>query len=203
MLRIPLVRYLWKRAMLHRVEFKDSVERLEYLYALEDPWDMATAREQHRFEKTNEFLLTQVPQIKSLLEIGCGEGHQTAVFNRVAEQVFGLDVSKSAITRAQLACPDAAYAIGDITTTKIPEDWPKFEVVAACEVIYYMRDIPKALDAMEAAGSAVLVTYYDHYRAMLDPIILSRPGVVQQRIAYQDTNWTAAFWRSAPPAMPG
>lgn len=195
-LPIEVFRSVWKRIILRRLQFRDKHRRLELLYKIEDPWRMNSDKEQFRFSETNRFLLSHAARVEALLEIGCGEGHQTEAFQSMAARVFGIDVSESAIKRAAKRCPRASFLMGDITCIERPVSWPFFDVVTACEVLYYMSDIPKAVSAMESCGKAVLVTYVDDHRGKLDPIILSKPNVASTSIAFSDTRWTAAFWRT-------
>jgi 2-polyprenyl-3-methyl-5-hydroxy-6-metoxy-1,4-benzoquinol methylase len=189
------LRSLWTRAMLRKIQFTDGYGRLEQLYRLHDPWDMNTAREQHRFVETSAFLKGQTGRVESLLEIGCGEGHQTVTFTEIADRVCGIDVSKRAIARAHQRCPTAKFAVGDIRQLNGRGSAGQYDVVAACEVLYYMQDVPAALVAMERTGHSILVTYVDTHKSMLDPIILTKPAVVTDFISFEETRWTAAFWR--------
>jgi 2-polyprenyl-3-methyl-5-hydroxy-6-metoxy-1,4-benzoquinol methylase len=197
---VEVFRETWKRIILRRLQFRDKHRRLELLYKIEDPWRMNSEKEQFRFLETNRFLRAQVAKVDALLEVGCGEGHQTEAFQSVAKRVFGVDVSESAIKRAIRRCPQSTFLACDIARSERPTGWPSFDVVTACEVLYYMSNIRRAISAMESCGNAMLVTYVDDHRGKLDPIILSKPNVVSTGIAFGDTRWTAAFWRTGSPS---
>jgi ubiquinone/menaquinone biosynthesis C-methylase UbiE len=197
-----MLRYLWKRALLHRIEFKDQRNRLDWLYTVEDPWGMSGEGEQHRFAATNDIIQEMLPGLTNLLEIGCGEGHQTEYFSRIAKKVYGVDVSQTAVKRAQARCPKAAFTVTDISTSPLPPQWPRFDVVVACEVIYYMSDIAAAIAAMERAGKTVLLTYYDHYEDKLSPLIALKANAEYRKISYRDLSWTVAFWETPASVTP-
>lgn len=199
---LGFLRRLWKRAILRTIKFADARRRLELLYYLGDPWCMESASEQHRFLKTCDFLQRQVGPINSLLEIGCGEGHQTNAFKKIANNILAIDVSRSAIARAIVRCPDVEFAVGDVAS----RDWlalrEPFDVVTACEVLYYIRDVQSTLTAIELICCSVLVSYVDEFKSALDPLILSKPGVVVETIEFRGTKWTCAFWKAQRPVKP-
>jgi hypothetical protein len=72
----------------------------------------------------------------------------------------------------------------------------KFELVTACEVLYYMADIPRALARLSELGSACLISYYDGAREELDKTVNEIPGVQFRTLSYEDFSWTIAWWRS-------
>ena len=88
----------------------------------------------------------------SLLEIGCGEGHQTEHLAALAGEITGLDVSEIAVERARKRLPDAEFRVGDIYAQPWIDERGRFELVTACEVIYYMSDIPRFLQTMDWLG---------------------------------------------------
>jgi SAM-dependent methyltransferase len=181
--------------MLRGVQFTNSNLRLNLLYGLRDPWDMDSSRERARFASTNAFVLGELGHLGRLLEVGCGEGHQTAAFAEIAREVTGVDVSSVAVARARVAHPGFEFIVGDVATAAGRFPAGHFNLVTACEVLYYMSDPAEALRRMETLGDAVLVTYVDRYHAALDPLVIDRPGVTVQRISFQDVGWTAALLR--------
>jgi len=188
---------LWKRAMLHGVQFADSHRRLDLLYKLSDPWGMETAREQYRFRETNAFLERHVGPIQKLLEIGCGEGHQTIHLQEIAHFVVGVDVSPTAIERARRRVPSAQFVAGDVVKEPNIVGSRPFDVVTGCEVLYYASDVSRYAAALEHLGRRVLVTYVDKHRDVLDPILSSKPDTVFGKIRFEDISWTIAMWRGA------
>jgi 2-polyprenyl-3-methyl-5-hydroxy-6-metoxy-1,4-benzoquinol methylase len=70
----------------------------DQFYAAPDPWRIARARFRDRMlrRRVSPFIAD-----KSVLELGCGEGHlKQAVFN-TAKSVTGIDLSQVAIQRAK------------------------------------------------------------------------------------------------------
>ena len=80
-------------------------------YATPDPWHISHA--QFR-DKVLRRRLKPFIRYKSVLELGCGEGHLTqAVFGK-ARSVVGIDISDVAIARAKsLNLPNARFESGD------------------------------------------------------------------------------------------
>ena len=50
---------------------------------------------------------------REILEIGCGEGHQSGRLLEICDSLYGIDVSHRAITRAQARCSGAKFGVGD------------------------------------------------------------------------------------------
>src|SRR5262245_13914409 len=100
--------------MLRRAAFNGAYGRLRMLYALEDPWDMASAREQHRFTETTHRLSAIARHFGTLLELGCGEGHQSVHLRALTDKLYGVDVSARAVDRARKRCTDAQFVTGDL-----------------------------------------------------------------------------------------
>lgn len=109
-----------------------SAADFDSYYQSPDPWGLAHASRRDR-------ALARVvgPHIvdKTVLELGCGEGHLTrAIFDR-ARNVTGIDISSVAIARAEAAnIPNARFEISDFLETS----FEGYDVIAALECIYYL-----------------------------------------------------------------
>ena len=101
-------------------------------YATPDPWHISHA--QFR-DKVLRRRLKPFVRGKSVLELGCGEGHLThAVFGK-ARSVVGIDISDVAIARAKsLNLPNARFESGDFLQTS----FEGYDVIAALECVYYL-----------------------------------------------------------------
>src|SRR5690606_10333778 len=108
-------RRLWMKYALRGVGGNDNNARLDLAYRMPDPWNMESALEQARFEATNQVIETAFDRVGSLLEIGCGEGHQTEYFARLSDEQYGIDVSPQAIKRARIRLPQAHFAAADLS----------------------------------------------------------------------------------------
>ena len=64
------IRKLWARAWLRHSQFTGNYGRLKVLYAVRDPWELGSPREQERFAKTNVLIAALAPGCESLLELG-------------------------------------------------------------------------------------------------------------------------------------
>ena len=101
-------------------------------YASPDPWCISQARFR---DKVLRHCLTPFIRDKSVLELGCGEGHLTeAVFGK-ARSVVGIDISDVAITRAKsLHLPNARFESADFLQTS----FVGYDVIVAIECIHYL-----------------------------------------------------------------
>ena len=101
-------------------------------YATPDTWHISHA--QFR-DKVLRRRLKRFIRDKSVLELGCGEGHLThAVFGK-ARSIVGIDISDVAIARAKsLNLPNARFESGDF----LQASFEGYDVITALECVYYM-----------------------------------------------------------------
>src|SRR3954447_25271408 len=95
-------RSVFRRFVNRGVDFSDASWRFRLLYFISDPYRMTSEAERLRFAATNNFLSRHVREIDTILEFGCGEGHQTLQLGKIAKRVIGLDISASAVKRARV-----------------------------------------------------------------------------------------------------
>src|ERR1700687_5719097 len=101
-------------------------------YATLDPWRISRARFRDRVLRR---CLTRFIRGKSVLELGCGEGHLTQAVFYKARSVTGIDISNVALARAKLLdLPNARFESADLLQTS----FEGYDVIAAIECIYYL-----------------------------------------------------------------
>lgn len=182
------------RFALRGVRYSNNYKKLDSLYIIDDPWRMASPWEQYRFAETNRLIMEQFGRVGSLLEVGCGEGHQSLHLRQVCDSLIGLDVSVRAVRRARRMCPQDEFLVGDVFSEEVGARAP-FDLVVACEVLYYMSDVLAVLQQMRALGRNNLVTYFSGQMETLDPQVLLLPGAVSQILEFEHTRWRVAWWR--------
>src|SRR5437660_11375823 len=101
-------------------------------YATPDPWHISHARFR---DKVLRRCLRPFIRDRSVLELGCGEGHLThAIFSK-ARSVVGIDISDVAIARAKsLNLPNARFESADF----LQASFEGYDVIAAIECVYYL-----------------------------------------------------------------
>jgi hypothetical protein len=184
---------IWMRFALRGVAYSNNYKKLNVIYMLHDPWRMDSPWEHYRFAETNRLILEKFGRLGSLLEIGCGEGHQSLQLKQVCDRLIGLDVSRRAVKRARRRCPQGEFFVGDVFSQEVKAQAP-FDLVVACEVLYYMSDLPTSLRRMQALGRNLLVTYYGGQMGILDPQVLSLPGAVSEILEFEHARWRVAWW---------
>jgi 2-polyprenyl-3-methyl-5-hydroxy-6-metoxy-1,4-benzoquinol methylase len=180
----------------HGMDYRDEIAGFDRLYLVRDPWSLNSESEKFRFRQTNKVIEENFGYLHSLLEIGCGEGLQSSELQQVSECLYGIDVSKRAIRRAKRRCPEATFAVGDMYD--LPQSVPKtqFDLVTACEVLYYMTDVSRALRRLSELARICLISYYDGACEVLDKRVGEMPGVKFTSVSWHDTSWTLAWWRT-------
>lgn len=193
------VRRLWMKYALRGIGQNDAHDRLELAYRIPDPWKLDSEPEHFRFAETNRYLKRAFGErVGSVLELGCGEGLQTAVLAQVSDHVTGIDVAQTAVRRAAKRLPQATFAAGDLFSQPWSAETGKFDVVVACEVLYYLSDVPRTLDAMDRlATKGCLVTYFSAAERKIGQYVASRPGVQRDTFRFGaegETEWVVAWW---------
>lgn len=192
----PTFRNLWTRILLRGVHFRDRYRQLDTLYRLPNPWNLEDPKELFRFEQTNNLIKQEFGHVGRLFEIGCGEGHQSLYLAETCDQLSGCDVSARAIERARRRFPKGEFLVGPFNAN-IVGDARAYELVVACEVLYYMHDVRSTLELMSRIGAACLVTYYRSQAARLEPILADMGLEKRLKIVHGDDWWTATWWRNA------
>ena len=91
-------------------------------------------------------LLKLIPagRIHTLADIGCGEGSNLAFFAQKypQAQLFGFDVSQTALDQAQQILPRATFELLDVTQQRAAQ---MFDLVTCAEVVEHLEDDVTAL----------------------------------------------------------
>jgi len=194
-LRLPRLKDYWMRLALRGVHYADGAGKLDFLYRVEDPWQMRSAREQARFDWSNGLIADRFAPLDTILEIGCGEGHQSQYLARQCRRLYGIDVSARAVERARRRCPEGRFAVGDPFGFAFSDAPPVFDLIVACEMLYYVKDIPRFLARLGELGRACLVTYYLGQAAGLAPHLAALPNAESANFQFGERAWLAVWWR--------
>ena len=195
-------RRLWMKYALRGVGGADNFQRLDLAYSVEDPWNMASALERARFEATNGVIERAFGRVGSVLELGCGEGHQTEYLAKLSDAQYGVDVSPQAVERARKRLPQAQFAATDV----FGQPWgdhgtapldKRFDLVTACEVLYYLSAPEKTLAEMRRLGRCGLVTFFAPASGRIGPHLDAIPGLRKDWIWHGNTAWLVGWWRDA------
>jgi SAM-dependent methyltransferase len=166
---------------------------------------MDFAREQWRFSESNRLITEKIGPVRTLLEIGCGEGHQTEHLKNLAQEVYGVDISHRAISRARIRNPDPRmhYSIGDLKLLSMPSDLPRrFDLVTAFEVLYYVpnRKRPDAIRYISSLADFCMVSCYEPHKEALEDLVAAIPTVSTEFRAFDEQYaWWFAWWKNEAP----
>ena len=151
-----------------------TAEDFNRYYQTPDPWGYARATLR---DKVLRRRLRRSIRKRSVLELGCGEGHLTqAIFHR-ARSVTAVDISDVAIARAKaLNLRNAKFETADLLETP----FGGYDVIAAIECIYYLSHEEQGAFlekvAREHSGKLLWLSgpiidyqrYFGHRRLMLE-----------------------------------
>lgn len=171
----PAVKLALRGIFLRPGWYSDSHHKLERLFKnMRDPYNFESSpyeqdRLQHLLEEVKRY-----PH-ESVLEVGSAEGHFTCELAKISKRVVALDVSPTAITRAQERCKSPTYVLKSLDEFQTDE---KFDLVVCAETLYYIKDIPKAIEKLSSLGRYCLVSYIERESKNLDPYFERVPLLV-------------------------
>jgi hypothetical protein len=178
-------------------QYGGNYRRMNRLYQIEDPWNLTSPRERERFRLTNERIARIVPDCGALLEVGSGEGAQTLHLRAVSRHVTGLEVSPVAVGRARQAVADADFLIGPAEDAMRLLGDRRFDLVTACEILYYTPDIDRIVDALKTLAPRILVTNYEKRARIIAPHFEAPGWSRQPDIVVEDMRWQCHLWLAA------
>ncbi len=190
-----IIRSTWQRLLTRNTAFSGRYKKLRLLYSMPDPWNMKSRKEQERFKKTNIHLSALSPRYKAILEIGCGEGHQTEHLLDLADTVCGIDLSTLAIQRAKSRCPTGNFYLADISDVASLLPDVKFDLVTACEVLYYSDDIESILEECKKLAPVVYVSNYKQRSIEMRGHFSGEGWNRLEDIHHDGTTWECFLWR--------
>lgn len=195
MLGCDMISKIWKRLMLRGTSFSGSYKKLRGLYLQADPWQMSSDKEQHRFIETNRMLANLAPKYGSILELGCGEGHQSEHLAKLTNSLFGLDVSEKAVERARKRCVEGTFAAAELERLEEAFGARSYDLITACEVLYYLPEIPAAIEMLKSKTDLIFVS---NYKERAEKMSQYFPDIEWHRlddITYEDTVWECRYWQ--------
>jgi SAM-dependent methyltransferase len=164
------LRKLWRRLALRGPRQGEDPRRYNRFYLLRNPWSLDTGAEEIRFRETTRVIREVFGEVATLLEVGCGEGHQSLHLRGACRELVGIDLSRRAVRRARRRCPGARFLVSDLAA--MADRHETYDLVVACEVLYYMSDPAGALRRAATFANGVLVSYFGDEIPHLDPIVL-------------------------------
>jgi len=164
-------------------------------YFTQNPWCFDSGDEQFRFIRTNQILSEHLRNIRNILEIGSGEGHQTAYLSKLSPKITGIDISWIATKRARTALPRCQFLREDFLKISKKFKSQSYQLVTAFEVLYYVNPT-KLFEEMDRIGENCVVTYFDSIREDTLSSILKKYNPTVRKIQFESSQWSIYFWKS-------
>jgi SAM-dependent methyltransferase len=133
----------------------------EKIFEQPDPWRYGSPYEREKYRRQLDLLPPGV--VGRGLELGCAEGHFTAMLASRVGHLMAADISPTALARAKTRCaawPDIEFLVFDLARDELPGN---IDLIICSEVLYYLageaelRGAARALTAALAPGG-VLIT---------------------------------------------
>jgi 2-polyprenyl-3-methyl-5-hydroxy-6-metoxy-1,4-benzoquinol methylase len=190
-------RSIFTLMLLRKVTFRSKYHRLRLLYFFfEDPWRLKSADEHHRYETINAMINVNNLPTTSILEIGCGEGTHTKYLCSLSDCVTAIDISETAIQRAQKNLDiNAKFHVVDAVSF-LSNSKENFDLGVASEVLYYMDDPEGLLRLLHDRCRCVLVSFYDGEFKRMNEVLSKINGKKYWHICRGTTSWHCYYWSS-------
>lgn len=134
-------------------------EQADKLAAERDRW---AARHPYYYEEEGRYLQFLVPPEKSVLQLGCGNGHLLATLR--PSHGVGVDFSAAKIARARNSHPDLTFVCADVENLpETPELARKFDVIILPDTIGSLDDCLATLQNIQRfchPDTRLIVSYY-------------------------------------------
>ncbi|MFA5804094.1 MAG: class I SAM-dependent methyltransferase [Melioribacteraceae bacterium] len=196
---------------------KNSEYFEQLYYSNEEPWEYSKkAVEVLRHEFVVKTACSLKPNYSRILDVGCGKGRLTFLFNGLAPEILGIDVSKTAVQQAetyvnklsQLENPVQAdnsrfhFSETNITNSSFPAN--HFDLVLLCDGLegWHLDKTEKEKVLTESfrllvpGGFVILTDYLKHehfsaFEAIISksPLKIVRSVYLNDRFAYQFNSW--------------
>jgi len=98
-------------------------------------WGESTAEHLHRYALAMDHV-----RDKDVLDIACGDGYGSALLNKTARSVIGVDVNKDVIDKACKKYISASLTFKQGSATNIPLDDQSVDVVVSFETLEHLED---------------------------------------------------------------
>jgi 2-polyprenyl-3-methyl-5-hydroxy-6-metoxy-1,4-benzoquinol methylase len=159
-----------------------------------DPWGLSGSRAQFRYRATNALLREQFGTVGSILELGCGEGHQSVHLIHHCRRLHGIDEHGPSIERAKERVPGATFQVANLDDMAFDQLGGPFDLVTGFECIYYCRDIRPILTSMSRVARFCVVSTIHLPGLSLAHEFARLKDVQTVVIRSDDAAWTFAWW---------
>ena len=154
-----------RRAVRRTASGSDSVPIMTYIH-----YDYASAEEAWSNGYVAQHVLTRLraePNIRRVLDAGCGNGTLTARIAAAGFDVTGFDSSTSGIVHARVAFPTVRFEVASVYDDLNSRFGEVFDACVCVEVIEHLYDprtfVGRVFDALRPGGLLIVSTPYHGY----------------------------------------
>jgi 2-polyprenyl-3-methyl-5-hydroxy-6-metoxy-1,4-benzoquinol methylase len=160
------------------MNIKPKSDRELSLSSNEFIWDSEGESEIHKFIENPIINQLKSKNIKTILDLGCGNGSFTNVISSHGYNVFGLDHSETGISLAKKQFPSAHFEQHDVQNLLPVSHLFKYDAVLSIEVIEHLllprKLMQNAYNALKPGGLFILTTPYHGYWKNLSLALLNK-----------------------------
>ena len=90
----------------------------------------------------------------------------------------------------------ARFAASDLAGQPWGDERHRFDLVVACEVLYYIKDIPATIERMRHLGRACFVTFFAPALVRVGPHLEGIEDLHKDWMQHQGETWLVCWWRN-------
>tara|TARA_X000000368_G_scaffold8892_1_gene6984 strand:- start:1448 stop:2089 length:642 start_codon:yes stop_codon:yes gene_type:complete len=124
----------------------------------DDPWEQST-RELFASEKASILNIVDSFGFKNVVEFGCGHGHLTERLRKVCGSAVGLDISQTAINKAQKNYPNCDFRLSKFPDLDLIRNLAPDCLVMAEITWYVLDDLDKFLNFLRKEMPSTLLIH--------------------------------------------
>lgn len=150
-----------------KVSARPTTDVSESIASAEFVWNTDEHTEVHRFVANPIVGQLRRHRVKTVLDLGCGNGSLTAHISRQGFAITGLDHSQTGIDLARRRYPEAQFAQHDLTNALPFQHLQRYDAVICVEVIEHLllprQLLANARDALVPGGLLIITTPFHGY----------------------------------------
>lgn len=166
------------------------------LYLLKNPWDLERPSEKFRFEESCKIIKNKFGNLNTIIELACGEGHQSLHLKNNCNNLIGIDCSNIAVKRAKQRLPNDTFLCSNIDQyLEKLEKQSSDTLIVAAEILYYLPDPEKTIKKITEKSSKAVVTLYRGGNNKIGHILIDNNWKGPEVITYESSKFFV-YWFS-------
>ncbi|MFC1814787.1 class I SAM-dependent methyltransferase [Thermodesulfobacteriota bacterium] len=136
--------------------------RFEEMYhaEMQEGFDSWQQEDMRHLSNQISLLLVNKYNFNAILDVGCGKGVFTHLIKKENNRVTGIDISKTALKRAQDKFSDIHFEHADITNFNSSFYKCAYDLIVVKEALSYLQNWGRVLEELSLIGKYILISLF-------------------------------------------